>query len=102
LPRDDDNIYDKEPSKKKRNIIIGIAVGVLILIGIILAIVFSKKSNDDNNPPGPTPPVPPPPFVPSGFNPYTVDESSLSHDVDYIGGNIIYNDSYSHSFSQNL
>jgi flagellar basal body-associated protein FliL len=84
LPRDDDNIYDKQPSKKKRNIIIWIVVGVLILIGIILAIVFRPKKSydDDNHHYGP---------LPTGYNPYSIDNNSLSHDVDYFSGNIIFN-----------
>jgi flagellar basal body-associated protein FliL len=87
LPTDDDNIYDKQPSKKKRYIIIGIVVGVLILIGIILAIVYRPKKSGDGGGDEPKPP----PFVPTGYNPYSIDNNSLSHDVDYFSGNIIFN-----------
>ena len=99
MPREGSNIYDQQPSKKKRNIIIGVVVGILILIGIILAIVFSKKSDDSGN--NPIPPTPPP-FVPSGFNPYYINSSTIKTDVDYFKGNIIYNDSYVHAFNKNL
>jgi hypothetical protein len=57
---------------------------LLIVVGVILAIVFSKKIDDSGN--NSTPPAPP--FVPSGFNPYYVSMNTIKSDVDKFRGRI--------------
>ena len=63
-------------------------------MGVILAIVFSKKSDDSDNPT--------PPFVPSGFNPYYVNMNNVKRDVDKFSGRILFNESYVHAFNNKL
>lgn len=61
------------PNKKKRcYYMIG---GLVLLIAVIVIIVVAtmKKGGDDPTPPGPTPPSP----VTPGYNPYSVDDSSV-------------------------
>jgi len=64
---------------------------------------FQKKKSDDSGN-DPTPPIPPtpPPFVPSGFNPYYINNDSIQTDVDYFKGNIVFNDTYAPDFLKNL
>jgi hypothetical protein len=68
------DLNDSEIRKKKtiRYAIIGGVVLVVVILAIVLPIVLMNK--DVPLPPGPTPPVP------SGDNPYSVDETTFVND----------------------
>ena len=74
------DLNDSEIRRKKtiKYSIIGGIVLIVVVLAIVLPIVLRNKKNDDN-PPGPTP-APPTPPIPSGDNPYSVDESTIFDD----------------------
>ena len=73
----DHNGNPDDGAKRKRCCYLFGGIGALVVIvGIILAVVLSKNGGGDDPGPGPDPPTPPTPVKP-GYNPYSVDESTV-------------------------
>ena len=76
--------------------LIGGIIAVLVIVGIVLGVTLSGKSDGPNPPEPPVPPVPP---VPDNFNPYHVEESSIVDNLSTKSG-ILVTDNSSLSLSQ--
>jgi alpha-glucosidase (family GH31 glycosyl hydrolase) len=75
---------EKSCFKKFKWFIVG---GVVVLVvALILALTLSKKDDPPVPPgPGPTPPSP----TPSGYNPYSVEESTFNEKIYVTTGNLL-------------
>ena len=72
----------KGQSKKKKGLFIGLGILLLlIIIGVVLYVVLVVMKKDDSNDDGPVKP----PF-PTGYNPYHVDESTVTETRDQVTG----------------